>query len=140
VKPETSEPAPQSQRTQLNLLGQTDTSSGESRRNENVQFNLIDNNSLRELNLRVGNDGDPGARVCRRPQLLRFGVWGASGTGPFTCREHVQVKGFTEASLRPTTTASSARGHFSRLGRVKPAPREQLWLQHRHTTDAHELT
>lgn len=44
----------QTQRTQLNLLGQTDASSGESRRNENVQFNLIDNNSLRELNLRVG--------------------------------------------------------------------------------------
>ncbi|MFN7827863.1 MAG: hypothetical protein ACK5RR_07865, partial [Acidobacteriota bacterium] len=53
-KPETAEPAQPSQRTQLNLLGQTDTSSGESRRNENVQFNLIDNNSLRELNLRVG--------------------------------------------------------------------------------------
>ena len=51
---ETAEPAPQSQRTQLNLLGQTDAASGESRRNENVQFNLIDNNSLRELNLRVG--------------------------------------------------------------------------------------
>ncbi len=58
-KPEAGEattpaPAQQNQRTQLNLLGQTDTSSGESRRNENVQFNLIDNNSLRELNLRVG--------------------------------------------------------------------------------------
>jgi hypothetical protein len=58
-KPKAEAPAPatettQNQRTQLNLLGQTDTAAGESRRNENVQFNLIDNNSLRELNLRVG--------------------------------------------------------------------------------------
>ena len=41
-------------RAQLNLLGQTDTDAGESRRNENVQFNLIDNNALKELNLRLG--------------------------------------------------------------------------------------
>jgi hypothetical protein len=52
-KPEATDNAP-AQRTQLNLLGQTDASSGESRRNENVQFNLIDNNALRELNLRIG--------------------------------------------------------------------------------------
>ena len=38
----------------MNLLGQTDTKSGESRRNENVQFNLIDNNALKEINQRLG--------------------------------------------------------------------------------------
>ena len=48
------EPAPQPARPQLNLLGQTDTQSGESRRNENVQFNLIDSNTIRELNTRLG--------------------------------------------------------------------------------------
>lgn len=58
-KPKTEPGAPTGEsgtqsRVQLNLLGQTDTAAGESRRNENVQFNLIDNNSLRELNLRVG--------------------------------------------------------------------------------------
>ncbi len=41
-------------RTDLNLLGRTDTASGESRRNENVQFNLVDNNALKELNARLG--------------------------------------------------------------------------------------
>jgi hypothetical protein len=46
-------PAP-AQRTTLNLLGQTDTRSGESRRNENVQFNLVDNNALKEMNIRLG--------------------------------------------------------------------------------------
>lgn len=43
-----------SQRTQINLLGQTSSESGESRRNENVQFNLVDNNALKELNIRLG--------------------------------------------------------------------------------------
>jgi hypothetical protein len=38
----------------LNLLGQANTSQGESRRNENIQFNLVDNNALKELNVRLG--------------------------------------------------------------------------------------
>jgi len=41
-------------RLELNLLGKEDTSAGESRRNENIQFNLIDNNAIKELNLRLG--------------------------------------------------------------------------------------
>ena len=41
-------------RTRLNLLGQVNSASGESRRNENVRLTLIDNNILRELNLRMG--------------------------------------------------------------------------------------
>jgi hypothetical protein len=41
-------------RTDLNLLGKTHAAGGESRRNENVQFNLIDNNALKELNIRLG--------------------------------------------------------------------------------------
>ena len=46
--------SPSNARTDLNLLGQTDTGKGESRRNENVQFNLIDNNAQKELNIRLG--------------------------------------------------------------------------------------
>jgi len=41
-------------RVELNMLGKTDASSGESRRNENIQFNLVDNNALKELNIRLG--------------------------------------------------------------------------------------
>jgi hypothetical protein len=48
-----------SKRTDLNLLGKTDTASGESRRNENVQFNLVDNNALKELNTRIGTTATP---------------------------------------------------------------------------------
>ncbi len=55
-KPTTDEGRAQeaSRRVELNLLGKTDTASGESRRNENVQFNLVDNNALKELNVRLG--------------------------------------------------------------------------------------
>src|SRR5262249_19528964 len=41
-------------RVEMNLLGKTDVASGESRRNENVQFNLVDNNALKEMNVRLG--------------------------------------------------------------------------------------
>ena len=41
-------------RTDLNLLGQVNTSSGEARRNENVRITLIDNNVLKELSIRMG--------------------------------------------------------------------------------------
>ena len=47
--------APQdARRTELNLLGQLDAASGESRRNENVRITLIDNAVLKELNIRMG--------------------------------------------------------------------------------------
>src|SRR5437879_985340 len=42
------------QRHELSLVGKVDTEKGESGRNENVQFNLIDNNARKELNSRVG--------------------------------------------------------------------------------------
>ena len=41
-------------RIEMNLLGAADTEGGESRRNENVQFNLVDNNALKEMNIRLG--------------------------------------------------------------------------------------
>src|SRR5437764_15207201 len=53
--PQPEQTAP-SKATELNLLGATDSAAGESRRNENVQFNLIDNNALKYLNLRLGTN------------------------------------------------------------------------------------
>ena len=41
-------------RTRLNLLGEVDSESGETRRNENVRLTLIDNNVLKELLQRMG--------------------------------------------------------------------------------------
>lgn len=44
----------QTRRIELNLLGKVNTAAGESRRNENIHFNLVDNNALKELNVRLG--------------------------------------------------------------------------------------
>lgn len=44
----------QQARTELNLLGEVYTEAGESRRNENVQLTLVDNNVLKEINVRMG--------------------------------------------------------------------------------------
>lgn len=59
-------------RVELNLLGKTDTAAGESRRNENVQFNLVDNNALKELNIRLGTT----ATIVQefRPERNYFGA------------------------------------------------------------------
>jgi hypothetical protein len=43
-------------RTELNLLGVTDSGAGESRRDENIQFSLIDNNALKYVNIRLGTN------------------------------------------------------------------------------------
>src|SRR5258707_15429921 len=77
VKPE---PKPD-QRTELNLLGKVDAEKGESRRNENVQFNLIDNNTRKELNSRVGTS----ATIVQEflPERNYYGVeFGSSPTAP----------------------------------------------------------
>ena len=60
-----------------NVLGKVDAESGESRRNENVPFNLIDNNALKELNVRMGATATivPELRVDRG----YFGVEFAAG-------------------------------------------------------------
>ena len=50
----TSEEERRKARTELNLLGEVDTEAGESRRNENVQLTLVDNNVLKEINVRMG--------------------------------------------------------------------------------------
>jgi len=47
-------PGDDSKRIELNLLGKINVDAGESRRNENIQFNLVDNNALKELNVRLG--------------------------------------------------------------------------------------
>ena len=62
-------------RTELNLQGQTDTAAGESRRNENIQFNPIDNNALKELNVRMGTTATivPEFRVDRNYFGAEFG-------------------------------------------------------------------
>src|SRR6266487_3524056 len=79
---EPAKPEPKSdQGAELNLLGKVDTEKGESRRNENVQFNLIDNNALKELNIRLGTS----ATITRvfQPEFRYFGTeFGNKPSGP----------------------------------------------------------
>src|SRR3954454_23068337 len=70
----------QTKRTELNLLGGTDAAAGESRRNENVQFNLIDNNALKYLNLRLGTNATIVTEF--RPERKYFGTeFGGAAAG-----------------------------------------------------------
>ena len=64
--PATTESPENRKRVELNLLGKEDAAAGESRRNENIQFNLIDNNALKELNVRLGAT----ATSCRRSRRI----------------------------------------------------------------------
>src|SRR6266852_2771291 len=68
-------------RTELNLLGKTEVQAGESRRNENVQFNLIDNNALKELNARLGSSAT--VIPAFQPEFRYFGTeFGNKPSGP----------------------------------------------------------
>ena len=79
-------------RLELNLLGQVDTAAGESRRNENVPFNLVDNNALKELNVRLGTTAtivrefSPGSNYFGsefgNPPLTAVPVISSTRTGP----------------------------------------------------------
>ena len=96
-----------------------DTSSGESRRNENVQITLIDNNVLKELNRRMGIT----ATVVKEFEVER-GYFGAEFGGPPTSSLHLddskvsRVRGTLYESHN--NSIFSARSFFQ-VGDVRPA-------------------
>src|SRR5216117_2492117 len=106
-------------RTELNLIGKTEVQAGESRRNENIQFNLIDNNALKELNVRLGTT----ATIVREfsPGNNYFGA--EFGNPP---AQALQMAAPLKAGTHGTVYAShlnsifSARSFFQ-VGDVKPA-------------------
>jgi hypothetical protein len=113
------EAAKPEQRTELNLLGKVDTQSGESRRNENIQFNLIDNNTRKELNTRLGTS----ATIVEEfhPDRNYFGV--EFGNAPPAILHVPASKAFgLHGSLYETHNNSifSARSFFQ-VGGVQPA-------------------
>ena len=120
----TEKPAPSgraggAQRTQINLLGETASESGESRRNENVQFNLVDNNALKELNIRLGTT----ATIVNEFQVDR-GFFGAEYGKPPTPPIHAAA-GRTSGVhgnvfWRHNNSLFSARSFFQ-VGDVQPA-------------------
>ncbi len=113
------EPEQASQRTTLNLLGQVDTASGEGRRNENVSLTLIDNNVLKELNVRMGTT----ATIVREFQAERryFGKeFGGAPSGPLHVRSSSSRGIHGNASWTHGNSIFSARSFFQ-VGGVQPA-------------------
>ncbi len=67
------------------LAGRTDTQSGEARRNENVQFNLVDNNAMREFRQRMGTTATIVGEFT--PDRSYFGAeYGAAPSAPIHLR------------------------------------------------------
>ena len=111
---------PEDKRKELNLLGTTDSAEGESRRNENAQFNLIDNNALKELNFRLGTNATITTEF--HPERKYFGTeFGNNPTAPI----HLgPIKGGRDfhggVSFTHSNSIFSARSFFQ-VGGVQPA-------------------
>ncbi len=108
-----------SKRVELNLLGHTDTQAGESRRNENIQFNLIDNNALKELSVRLGTT----ATIVEefQPERNYFGV--EFGNAPTALLQVTgrPASGFHGRIWEAHQNSVFAARSFFQVGGVKPA-------------------
>ncbi|MFN7928008.1 MAG: hypothetical protein U0Y68_08680 [Blastocatellia bacterium] len=105
--------------TDLNLLGKTETATGESRRNENVQFNLIDNNSLKEANLRLGTT----ATITNEFKVEQnyFGAeFGSAPKAALVIPVKLKAGWHGELRFKHLNSVFSARTFFQ-VGPVKPA-------------------
>src|SRR5712691_3105527 len=110
----------ESKRTELNLLGTADTAAGESRRNENLQFNLIDNNALKELNFRLGTNATIVTQF--QPERKYFGTeFGNNPASLIHLDPRKQPRDFQGGVfLTHSNSILSARSFFQ-VGGVKPA-------------------
>lgn len=108
-----------SQRTQLNLLGAADTKAGESRRNENVHFNQVDNNAQKELNIRVGVTATPVTEFDRARNY--FGAeFGAAPSAVLHAEPHAGAGFHGRLSWGHLNSVTTARSFFQ-VGAVQPA-------------------
>ena len=106
-------------RTELNLLGKTDTASGESRRNENVQFNLVDNNALKEISVRVGTTATP-VREFNPASNYFSSAFGNPPKAAITLLSPLKAGFHGQLSETHQNSVFSARSFFQ-FGPVKPA-------------------
>jgi len=125
--PKPAESADAQKRVELNLLGKEDTAKGESRRNENVQFNLVDNNALKELNVRLGAT----ATLVQEFRADR-GYFGAEFGNPAAAPAHLSAvrranwHGNLFANHQNSILAARA---FFQVGDVKPAHENRYGFQ-----------
>lgn len=114
-------------RVELNLLGKEDTSKGEGRRNENVQFNLVDNNALKELNVRLGAT----ATLVQEFRADRgyFGAeFGNPSTGPVHLSTARRVNWHGNLFANHQNSVLAARAFFQ-VGDVAPAHENRYGFQ-----------
>ena len=115
------------ERTELNLLGEVDSEAGESRRNENVRLTLIDNNVLKEINIRMGTT----ATIVREFDSAR-GYFGTEFGNPASRPMHLRPstgRNF-HGSFHEThgNSVFSARSFFQ-VGAVQPANSNDFGMQ-----------
>ena len=119
VAPPAAEAGTDAQRTSLNLLGQEDTKSGEARRNENVQFNLVDTNTLQELNIRLGATATIVTEF--RPDRDHYGAEYGRRAAPSLHLPPARGSGINgNVSWTHGNSAFSARSFFQ-VGDIQPA-------------------
>lgn len=112
-------PAP-AEAAQVALLGKTNTDSGESRRNENVQFNLIDNNAAKELSQRMGTSATIYPEFA--PSRNYFGgEFGAASTGPMHLSSGKRVAGIRGSAFWTHSNSVTSARSFFQVGGVLPA-------------------
>src|SRR4029078_12422237 len=112
-------PVTEEKRTELNLLGQTDVQAGERRRNENIQFNLIDNNALKELNGRLSTTATANSEF--RPELRYFGTeFGNKPTGLIQLARARHSRDFHAGIFFTRSDSIFSARSFFQVGGVKP--------------------
>ena len=118
---------------ELNLIGKTNTAAGESRRNENIQFNLVDNNALKEMNIRLGATATIVKEI--RPERGYFSAEFGNPPSPV-----LHVSAFHAADSR-RSLGDAPEQHFQRAivlpgGRRQAGARERLRLPARRRCGA----
>ncbi len=119
VESQQDETASSQSRTELNLLGEVDSESGESRRNENVQLTLVDNNVQKEINIRMGTT----ATIVREfaPSEGYFGSeFGSAPKRQFHLKPRARRDFHGSAYEVHGNSVFSARSFFQ-VGSVQPA-------------------
>ena len=100
-------------------MGQTDSSAGESRRNENVRITLVDNAVQRELNERLGAS----ATIAKefKAETNYFGVEAGSSPSPNLHQGYVATAGVHGRIYETHNNSVFTARSFFQVGSVQPA-------------------
>ena len=106
------------QKSDQRLMGEVNIETGASLRNENIQVNRVDNNAIRELNMRLG----PTATIVKNFKIDQgyFGAeYGNTRTSPIHAHPQPYRKAHGDLFWTHSNSIFSARSFFQ-VGAVKP--------------------